>query len=78
MVAIDTFMDRKDTATETKGRINRPMDFNPSNQNLQLGILDRSIPKNWKFITNRPSAPVADWRDVRLSLVTRDSRYSWL
>ena len=35
--------------------------FIPPVQNFQVGITDISSPKNWKFITNKPSPAPAVW-----------------
>ena len=75
LVAMETFMDRKDTAVDTRGSRNKRMEP-PGFQKATVGILDRSIPRNLKFSTNRfwPASPRAAWREARFSLVIIDTR----
>ena len=53
-----TIMDTRDSAAEITGSRNSPTDpqDSPPSQNFSWGILDRSMPKKSKLMTNMPAA----------------------
>ena len=80
LVARETFMDRKEATTDTRGSRNSPMEpqLMPSAQNFQLGTIARLMPRKSVSSTKILVESTSCWREARFSLLMREIRYSSL